>query len=334
VVDLITSTLTGSNPPKIQRPAARRLNTKLPGVAEKYIKIYEANARLNRLVERLGKAHKNSKSKAGIRHKVEEIDLEAGQLMSNASRKCRKFKSGRICFCPELVLWIKMKQIYQSLLEHLRGRPKNRGNLKHAARKRQIRTPFQLSGQKIRSCLTICESQIAYFREFGERYRKKHLLNRVDAAQQAGSDKAARQILNIIAREKQRTFWRRLKFACGKKNGGSPSTVQVKGLNVEEIEYTTQEGVQSAIFENIHQKRFYLAEEAPICNNYLREEFGYNATSSTAQAVLNSTHNYPEDFDKATKELCEECARIRLKVPKNSVRSHMDCKDWRDHWRG
>ena len=131
-----------------------------------------------------------------------------------------------------------------------------------------------MSSQEIRSRLTICESQISYFREFGERYRKKHLLNRVDADQQAGNDKAARQILNIIAREKQRTFWRRLKFACGNKNGGNPSTVQVKGRNNDVIEYTTQEGVQSAIFENIHQKRFYLAEEVPICNSYLQEKFG------------------------------------------------------------
>jgi hypothetical protein len=120
--------------------------------------------------------------------------------MINASRKCRKIKSGRICFSPESVLWIKRKQTYQSLLEHLRGRPKNRGNLKRTARKQQIRTPFQLSSQEIRSRLTICESQIAYFREFGERYRKKHLLNRVDAARQAGNNEAARQILNIIAR--------------------------------------------------------------------------------------------------------------------------------------
>ena len=50
--------------------------------------------------------------------------------------------------------------------------------------------------------------------------------------------------------------------------------------------------------------------------------------------MLNGTHKYPEDFEEATKELCKECARIRLKVPKNSVSSHMDCKDWRDHWRG
>ena len=48
--------------------------------------------------------------------------------------------------------------------------------------------------------------------------------------------------------------------------------------------------------------------------------------------MLNGTHTYPDDFDKATKELCEECARIRINVPKDSVSSHIDCKDWRDHW--
>jgi hypothetical protein len=182
------------------------------------------------------------------------------------------------------------------LLKHLHGRPKNRENLKRASRKQQIKTPFQLSSQEIRSRLNICKSQSEYFREFGERYRKKHLLNRVDAAQQAGNNKAARQILNIIAREKQRAFWKRIKFACGKKKGGSPSTVQVEGWNDEVIEYATQEEVQAAIFENVHQKQFYLAEEAPICKGYLREEFGYNATSLTAQAVLNGTQIYPEDF--------------------------------------
>ena len=74
------------------------------------------------------------------------------------------------------------------------------------------------------------------------------------------------------------------------------------------IKYTTQEGVQSAIFENVHQKQFNLVEEALICNGYLQEEFEYNVTSPTSQAVLNGTHNYPDNFDTATKELCEECA--------------------------
>ena len=83
-----------------------------------------------------------------------------------------------------------------------------------------------------------------------------------------------------MAQEKQRAFWKRIKFACGKKKGGIPSTVQVKGWNNKVIEYTTQEEIQAEIFKNVCQKQFYLAEEAPICNGYLQEEFGYNATSS------------------------------------------------------
>ena len=92
------------------------------------------------------------------------------------------------------------------------------------------------------------------------------------------------------------------------------------------IEYATQEEVQAAIFENVHQKQFYLVEEDPICNGYLRQEFGYNTISPTAQAVLNGAHIFPEGFNEATKELCKECAQIRLKVPKNSVRSHINWK--------
>ena len=66
VVDLITSTLTGNNPPRIQGSASSRLNTNLLGVAEIYIMIYKANPRQNRLVECLGEAHASSKNKSKI----------------------------------------------------------------------------------------------------------------------------------------------------------------------------------------------------------------------------------------------------------------------------
>ena len=87
------------------------------------------------------------------------------------------------------------------------------------------------------------------------------------------------------------------------------------------IEYDTQDTMQNAIWDNIHRKRFHLAEDAPICKGDLRDDFGYNAVSPIAQAVLDGTYQYPPDFDQATKELCEECARIWLIVPKNSIRT-------------
>ena len=45
-----------------------------------------------------------------------------------------------------------------------------------------------------------------------------------------------------------------------------------------------------AIWDEVHWKRFYMAEEAPICRGGIRGDFGYMATSPTAQAVLDGTY--------------------------------------------
>jgi hypothetical protein len=65
----------------------------------------------------------------------------------------------------------------------------------------------------------------------------------------------------------------------------------------------------------------------------LRAEFGYNAVSPEAQAVLDGTYQYPVDLDQATRELCEECVRIRLIIPRNSIRTTINKEDWKGQWR-
>jgi hypothetical protein len=99
-------------------------------------------------------------------------------------------------------------------------------------------------------------------------------------------------------------------------------------------EHVTQESVQKAIFDNIHRKRFFLVEAAPACNGPLRGLFGYNANTITAQRILNGTYTFPEDFDRATKEICKECAHIRLMVPKDSLNLTIMKDDWKRQWKG
>ncbi len=84
-------------------------------------------------------------------------------------------------------------------------------------------------------------------------------------------------------------------------------------------EHITKADAENAIWTNILYKRFYLAEEAPICKGRMCEDLGYNAVSPTAQAILDGIYKYPEDFDVATRELCKECALIRLIIPADSV---------------
>ena len=130
---------------------------------------------------------------------------------------------------------------------------------------------------------------------------------------------AEAEILGIIKRERERAFWRRVKYAMKKQSGGSVRVVQVEDGDGEMVEFSTQAEVHEAIWNNIHQKRFYLAEEAPICCTPLREMFGYNADSEAGDKVLEGRYQFEGDFDHHTREILEETAFTRAAIPQNSV---------------
>jgi hypothetical protein len=182
IIDIQTSTLIGTAPPRAKRAASRRLNTRLPHVAKKYALILEKNILQHRLIEKLGMAHTMGTSKEDIQTRINQVDEEAVQYMTHAEQKCRRLKSGRICFSPESVLWIKREQIYRSLMEYKLGKRKNRGNLKQAARAQKITQPFCITIAQLKIHLEVCEERNDYFRKHGKRYRKKHLLKRAEIA--------------------------------------------------------------------------------------------------------------------------------------------------------
>ena len=86
----------------------------------------------------------------------------------------------------------------------------------------------------------------------------------------------------------------------GNSQGGNVRLVQIEGDLGEIDEATTQQTLHESIWDNIHCKRFYLAEQVPICQGGLRGDFGYTAFSPTSRKVLEGRYNYPEVFDPAT----------------------------------
>ncbi len=299
----------------------------------KYNKSLEENILRHRLIKKLGEAHTQSISAEEIQSSINEIDQQSEQYMKHTEKTCRKLKSGRICFSLESVIWIKQEQIYRSLMEYRLGQIKNRGNLKRAARRQQIQNPFQISMAELKARLEVCEERNNYFRKNGEQYQKKHLLQRVEVAREEGKEDIAAKILAIIKREQDQAFWRRLNYTCGKVKGGSPTSVQVEEPNDSVDEHVMKADVENAIWKNIHRNRFYLAEEAPICKGRMREDLGYNMVLPTAQAILDGTYEYPEDFDAATRELCKECALMRQIIPADSVGTKMMKEDFMAHWK-
>ena len=81
-----------------------------------------------------------------------------------------------------------------------------------------------------------------------------------------------------------------------------------------------------------HDKRFITAEQAPVCQGRLRGEFGYQAVSESAKEVLAGTYKYATDFDPSTKELIQECERIRRIIPPRSVDTMLQRQLWQNKW--
>jgi hypothetical protein len=82
---------------------------------------------------------------------------------------------------------------------------------------------------------------------------------------------------------------------------------------------TTQETVEQGIFSEVHNKRYTLAGEAPICSGDLFQDFGYLANTPASRAILDGTYKMLTDSDSATAKLFAEIVAIRALIPKDSV---------------
>ena len=85
--------------------------------------------------------------------------------------------------------------------------------------------------------------------------------------------------------------------------------------------------VEEAISSSIHDHRFYTAEHTEICKGKLRQEFGYHEATKAAEEVLEGTYKYPDNFDESTRNIMQECARIRSNLPENSVNTVLGRKE-------
>lgn len=333
IVDFTLESLIGNAPPKIVRAAARRLNTKIPRIANAYTSKVEEKIVEHRLNSRLLKVERECGTTAELRVALDKIDADSKQYMLHAEKKCRKMKSGKIPFSPEASVWIRRRQAYESLLKLKDRKIRNKSNCKRAALRCGIDKPLTLTRAEIISRLEVCEERCQYFERHGHRYRRKHLQNRLSIAQKKGNRVAEEQILAIIQREKERSFWRRLNFAMSRSKGRSVREVKMRMEDGSAKIVSTQDEVEESIWQVIHDKRFHLAERAPICQGRLRGQFGYMGNTKAATEVLEGTYHYEDEMHQGTAELLQECAKIRTIVPKDSVDTIITGPQWAQAWR-
>ncbi len=112
-----------------------------------------------------------------------------------------------------------------------------------------------------------------------------------------------------------------MNYALGKPRGGACFKMQVEGADGTVTKYMRKEELENAIWT----PRFAQA--------------GYTMSLVTMQ-YLRWCHRFwkapthtPDDFDKATKEILQECARIQMTISKDSVTTSISRDKWKAHWR-
>jgi hypothetical protein len=176
------------------------------------------------------------------------------------------------------------------------------------------------------------KQECKFYQENGKRFRAKHLNKRMRLAQERNDEEVFKKIGAIIQKERQRLFWRRLNYVTGKKRTRSTTLVQVEEQSGLVLESTTKDTVEAAIFREVHDKRYMLAKEAPICSGRLFDDFGCMVNTPASRAVLDGTYQAPEDSDIATKELFDEVAAIRRLISKDSAPTIITPEQWKRYW--
>jgi hypothetical protein len=119
----------------------------------------------------------------------------------------------------------------------------------------------------------------------------------------------------------------------GKKRTWSATSIQVEGKGGVILEHSTQERVEQTIFSEIHNKRYTMEGEVPICNGKWFNEFGYTSNTPASRAMLDGTYVAPQDSDKATQDLFDEIVAIHRRVPKDSVSISITPAQWKQYWK-
>ncbi len=253
--------------------------------------------------------------------------------MRHAEKICRKINTCKIPFSPKASIWIRRAQAYYSLLQFHQGKIKNRGNLKRTARRCNIPNPLGLTVADILERLKACKKECLFNQEHGQCFCRKHLNNQLKIAQEREDEEAITKIGAIIQRKQQRRFWRKLNYVTGKKRTRSATSVQVEDQSGAILEHTTKETVEDSIFSEVHNKKYTMAGEAPICNGELFKDFGHMANTPALKAVLDGTYIAPQDTNIATHEPLAEIAAFRPIIPSNLVVIFITPDQWKASWK-
>lgn len=261
---------------------------------------------------------------------MDRIDLQMTEIFIAGEFQCRKVTRNPLPFSEPVAYWIHRKWAYQGLARVAQGRCRNIGNARRRARKAGLDN-HNLTYDQCMDGVKACTAQLHQLKIHASGLRKVHLRNCLINAEDAEDIEKFKGILRVIEREEQRSMWQSIRRVTNEPRLGAITMVQ---RETEEgiVELTNMDEMCTEIQE-VTERRFGLAESAPVTNSSLRQSIGFLANTEFAFRLVSGQEPIPSDIVGSTRLVIEEMQRLWSAEGNERFQAfHVSSEDCRRFW--
>ena len=144
VVNITKTATLGASGPKTKQSAARRLNSKVKQIQQKYIVKLKKVFRKHRILERLATLEERA-DESFIKHAkemLEQLDSHITALVTHTEKQCRMLYENNYNLSPKVKYWLEKGRALRALIRHKLENEGNISNVKRIAKRCGITHPL------------------------------------------------------------------------------------------------------------------------------------------------------------------------------------------------
>jgi len=221
--------------------------------------------------------------------------------MKFAEHCCRRLHMGFVHFSPMLNFWRKSQELWRLVIRRKLGRAVKATTIRRLVKKLDIWNPLASSLSEARRLLDTATQRYEALKPQHEALRQAFLFNRLQDP--TLSDEHHRAIAKLVAAEKTREAYRRIRVLKGCKMGNSISQVEIDTPTGPHILSSRQE-IEAQLCNSL-QTRFTKAHGSPFLHGRLAQDVGPYGCGAEAQAILHGTYVCPPESNEYTRLFVE-----------------------------
>ena len=333
-VDIDWSSSLGYETPPSNYSPPERINTKDPRVIAKYNKFVKQELHRRKITHHMHNLHMVASHRPltsqeqTFYHRLNNITIDIRQ---RARKKCRKLLMGKHPFSDRLHyaqqtvrLWD--LTIQRKTLKRQVGRQPIRRLSKLLKIPHPLRRSIQYAEKELRQARRAYKQIQRTAIKHRDNFKSKLIRAKAQASKGKQSEEAIEKQLKNIFRQKH--LWRQVHRTNPKKPKGSAAYLTYEDTQQQVVHCWEQTDITEACMDE-GTKRFSQSESTPFMTNPLVKDFGYLATTPSAENVLNGTYQPSNSTDKYTAKFLTQ---LRRPADLQPINLHVTPKEYQEAW--